>query len=438
MIIFSFASYRTKKIMRTVISVIFFSLSIASFAQDTFNKYFINKVLRFDFMLAGNSTKTMVYPVAMKQEALWAGSLVNLKDTFGYGNFKYEVYDEATNLLIYSRGFSTLYQEWQTTSEAKSIEKSFYEVATMPFPKNKIRFVLSMRDRNGSFNKLYEKNIDPADYFIRKENPVHAGVKKIINGGEPHSCVDLVFIAEGYKKSELKKFRNDVKIMADKLLAEAPFSEYKKKFNIWAVEAVSQETGTDVPGENIYVNTALNSSFYTFDLDRYLTTQDIKTVNDYAALAPHDNIIVLINSARYGGGGVYNYYSGTTTDHEVSQIVFIHEFGHGFAGLADEYYSSSVAYDEFYPLDTEPWEPNITTMVDFDSKWKNQINKDTPVPTPAEEKYSNITGLFEGAGYSAKGIFRPEMECRMKSNGQKGYCSVCRKAIKNMIEYYTK
>jgi hypothetical protein len=182
----------------------------------------------------------------------------------------------------------------------------------------------------------------------------------------------------------------------------------------------------------------MNSSFYTFGTDRYLTTQDIKTINDYAASVPHDNIIVLINSNKYGGGGVYNYYSGTTTGHLLSPKVFIHEFGHGFAGLADEYYSSSVAYNDFYPLDTEPWEPNITTRVDFDLKWKKMIKEGTPLPTPDEEKYRNRIGLFEGGGYSARGIFRPESDCRMKSNGEKGYCSVCREAIKKMIEFYTK
>jgi hypothetical protein len=204
------------------------------------------------------------------------------------------------------------------------------------------------------------------------------------------------------------------------------------------VEAVSAESGTDVPGDRNYVSTALNSSFYTFDLDRYLTTQDIKSVNDYAALVPHDNIIVLINSAKYGGGGVYNYYSGTTTGHPLSPMVFIHEFGHGFAGLADEYYSSSVAYEEFYPLDVEPWEPNITTMVNFNSKWKKMLASETPVPTPAVEKYNDVTGVFEGGGYSSKGIFRPEMDCRMKSNSPKGFCSVCREAVKEMIEFYIK
>jgi hypothetical protein len=424
--------------MRTIISFILFSALITVSAQEGFNKYFTDKVLRFDFMLAGNSEKTAVYPVGLKEEPFWAGSETNLINPFNSGNFKYEVYDAGTNTLIYSRSFCTLFQEWQTTAEAKSVDRSFYEVTTMPYPKEKVRFILSKRERNGLFSKLYETTIDPASYFIRKENPLNVAVSKVYGSGDPHTSVDLAFIAEGYKADEMGKFREDVKKMADILFAEAPFSDYKDRFNIWAVEAISQDSGTDVPGEHIYVNTALNSSFYTFDIDRYLTTQDIKAVNDYAAAVPHDNIIVLINSTRYGGGGVYNYYTGTTTGNQLSPKVFIHEFGHGFAGLADEYYTSTVAYDEFYPLNVEPWEPNITTMVNFGAKWKKMIAKDIPIPTPPEEKYKDVTGLFEGGGYSAKGIFRSEMDCRMKSNGPKGYCSVCRNAVKETIEFYLK
>lgn len=437
--IFSFAKNSIKYTpMRTSFLYLLITLSIPGMAQQSYDKYFTDKVLRFDFMFSGNSQKTIVYPVGLKEEPIFAGSRTNLIDPFNSGNFRYEVFDEAENILIYSKGFCTLYQEWQTTSEAKKIERSFYEVATMPYPKNKIKFKISVREKTGQFSPLYEVSIDPSDYFIRKEKPVNAKYSRVYGNGDPDKSVDLAFIAEGYTADEMGKFREDVKKLADALFAEAPFVEYKNKFNIWAVEAVSQESGTDVPGEKIYVNTILNSSFYTFDTDRYLTTQDIKSVNDFAAVVPHDNIVVLINSSRYGGGGVYNYYSGTTSGHALSLKVFVHEFGHGFTGLADEYYSSSVAYDEFYPLNVEPWEPNITTMVDFDSKWKKMIAKETPVPTPAEEKYNGVTGLFEGGGYSAKGIFRPELDCRMKSNGPKGFCSVCQKAIKDMIDYYTK
>jgi hypothetical protein len=424
--------------MKGLLLLLLLIISGSLSAQNIFDTYFTDKVLRLDFMFSGDSQKTTVTPMAMKEEPFWAGSNKNLIDPFNYGNFRYEVFDDASNKLIYSRGFSSLFQEWQTTAEAKKVSRSFYEVATMPFPKNKIRFMISMRNRNGLFSGLYETRIDPSDYFIRREKPIKVSTSGLHTGGDPGKSVDIAFIAEGYTAMELDKFHMDVNKMADALFAEPPFSDYRDKINIWAVDAVSQESGTDVPGEGIYANTALNSSFYTFDLDRYVTTQDIKAVNDYAAAVPHDVIVVLINSTRYGGGGVYNYYAGTTTGHMLSEKVFIHELGHGFAGLADEYYSSAVAYDEFYPLNVEPWEPNITTMVSFSTKWKKDILKGTPLPTPDEEKYQNTTGVFEGGGYSAKGIFRPETDCRMKSNSPKGFCTVCKKAIIQMIDFYTR
>ncbi len=410
--------------------------TVAATGQVSFDKYFTDKVLRFDFMFAGNTSNITVYPAGMKEEPCWAGPSKKLIDPFDYGNFRYEVFSIKDNLLIYSRGFSSLFQEWQTTNEARSTQRCFYEVATMPYPKDSIRFVLSMRERKGSFRSIFETIIDPADYNIKKETPANVSYTKIYGSGDPVNSVDLAFIAEGYTISEMGKFRDDVRKMADALFNEAPFGEYRKMFNIWAVEAVSPESGTDIPGERIYVNTAVNSSFYTFGLDRYLTTQDIKSVNDYAAVVPHDNIIILINSERYGGGGVYNYYSGCTAGHQLSPKVFIHEFGHCFAGLADEYFSSTVAYNDFYPPDVEPWEPNITTLVNFEGKWKKMIKEGTPIPTPDEEQYANTTGLFEGGGYSEKGIYRPEIDCRMKSNGPAGYCSVCREAVRKMILFY--
>jgi hypothetical protein len=424
--------------MRLLFLVVCVLVHLQSSAQSRFDRYFYDKTLRIDFMLAGNHSKTLVYPAGMKEEPHWAGSYSNLVEPFGYGNFKYELRDAETNELIFSRGFCTLFQEWQTTAEAKSIEKSFYEVAIMPFPRKMAKFILSIRQRNGSFSEIYTSSVDPSDYFIGKEKPLNVNVTKVFDAGDPHHCVDLAFIAEGYRANEMDKFLSDVKRLSSSLFEEPPFNEYKDKINIWAVEAVSEESGTDVPGENIYVNTALNSGFYTFNIDRYLTTRDMKSVNDYAAATPHDHIIVLINSSRYGGGGVYNYYSGTSADHPMAARVFAHELGHGLAGLADEYYSSAVAYEEYYPFDVEPWEPNITTMVDFDSKWKKLIRKGIPIPTPEEEKYQNITGVFEGGGYSAKGIFRPETDCRMKSNSSKGFCKVCYNAIKEMMDYYTK
>lgn len=405
-------------------------------AQVYFDNYFTDKVLRFDFMFAGNSTTTEVYPMEMKQEPVYGGSKTQLIEPFDYGNFKYELFDANDNTLLFSRGFCTLFQEWQTTAEAKLIDKSFREVATMPFPKVKVKFVLSERQRNGLFKKIYETDIDPNNYFIIKESPVKAEYTKIVESGDPATSVDIVFLAEGYAANEMKKFLKDVRKMADILFAAEPFSSYKNRINIWAVESVSQESGTDIPGEDIYNNTVMNSSFYTFDIDRYLTTLDLKTVNDYAGLVPHDNIVILVNTNVYGGGGVYNYYSITAVDNSYSNRVFVHELGHSFAGLADEYYSSEVAYEEFYPLNVEPWEPNITTMVNFGNKWKDMLDTDIPIPTPDTRKYRDVLGVFEGGGYSAKGIYRPKVDCTMKSNTDEGFCPVCQKAIIDMIEFY--
>ncbi len=413
-------------------------LSLAMSAQVVFDNHFTDRTMRFDFMLAGNSTATRVFPVSVREEPFWGGSLTNLTDRFGYGNFRYEIFDAATDSLLFSRGFCTLYQEWQTTAEAKQIERVFHEVATFPFPKNKVNFVLSIRGRDGQFTKLYETVIDPESYFIIREKPDAALASRIYGSGDPHTSLDIAFIAEGYTRGEMGKFRADVKRMADYLFAEPPFDKYLDRINLWAVEAPSQESGTDVPGEGIYVNTALNASYYTFDVDRYLTTQDMRMVNNYAAAAPHDQIIVLINSPRYGGGGLYNYYSAVTSDHQFTPQVLTHEFGHGFAGLADEYYASEVAYEEFYPLDVEPWEPNITTRVNFESKWKDKIARSVPVPTPNEKRYTGVTGLFEGGGYIAKGIFRPSFDCRMKSNQADTFCEVCQDAIEEMILFYLK
>jgi hypothetical protein len=420
----------------SVLALLFLSLVMS--AQVMFDEHFTDRTLRFDFMLAGNSTSTKVYPVSFREEPFWGGSLTNLSDPFGYGNFRYEIFDAASGQLLYSRGFCTLYQEWQTTAEAKMMERTFHEVATIPFPKNKVNFVLSIRGRDGLFTKLYETPVDPLSYFITREKPDNSLASRVYGSGDPHTSLDIVFIAEGYTRGEMEKFRADVKRMADILFLEAPFDKYQGRINIWAVEAPSQESGTDVPGEGIYVNTALSASYYTFDVDRYLTTQDIRRVNDFAAAAPHDQIIVLINSARYGGGGVYNYYSAVTADHKLTPQVLTHEFGHGFAGLADEYYSSEVAYEEFYPLDVEPWEPNITTRVNFDAKWKDLIAKSVPVPTPNNKRYTGVTGLFEGGGYSATGIYRPSFDCRMKSNQAETFCEVCQEAIEEMILFYLK
>lgn len=409
-----------------------------TFAQVDFDKHFTNNTLRVDFLLGGNSREVQVYPQQMKREPFWAGSKTQLTDPFDYGTYRFRVFDLKTGNLLFSKGFCTLFQEWQTTAEAKIKDKTFYQAAIFPFPKNKIRLEIDARQWEGNFKTIYITEIDPDDYFILKEPVTALKTFEIINNGSPEKKVDLVILAEGYTENEIQKFADDSKRVTSYLFNEEPFKSEKEHFNVRAVFTPSAESGTDIPGEKIYKNTAFNSTFYTFDVPRYLTTSDMKTIYDVAATVPYDHIYILVNTERYGGGGFYNFLTVCSADNELTPEVFAHEFGHGFAGLGDEYYTSSVAYENYYNLEIEPWEPNLTTLVDFDKKWKNMISPSVPVPTPREARYNNTIGVFEGGGYMSKGIYSPFTDCRMKSNTAKSFCPVCTDAIKRTIELYTK
>jgi hypothetical protein len=379
-----------------------------------------------------------VIPCEIKREKMWSGSHNNLIDKLNYGTYRFQVYDNKSGELIFSKGFSPIFQEWQSTAEAKKMVKAFYQVIRFPFPKNIVRLKIEKRNYNGQFNEIYSTNIDPDNYFIISENPPVIPTEKILYSGEPSHKIDIAILAEGYTENEMDKFSKDAKRLTDSLFVVAPFSQMKEYFNIYALKTPSVESGTDIPGEHIYRNTLYNSTFYTFDISRYLTTSDMKTIHDMAAVVPYDQIIILVNSSRYGGGGFYNYVTVCAADHKLASNVFVHEFGHGFAGLADEYYTSEVAYEDYYNLKVEPWEPNLTTMVDFSSKWKDMIDASTPVPTPRNAKYESKVGAFEGGGYISKGIYSPMEDCRMKSNITSSFCPVCQRAIKEAIIENTK
>ncbi len=400
-----------------------------------FDDYFISKTLRVDYLLSGNDREETVFLNQLKQEPFWGGPKKNLTNKFNYGTYRIRISDSISNKLIYSYGFCTLFQEWQTTAEAKKLKRSFYQTSIFPYPKKTVRFEIDKRAyTDGKFNKIFELFINPKDYFINKEKPKFYKSNKIINSGDPANHVDIAFVAEGYTKDEMTKFNDDVKRITGYFFKTSPYNKYKDKFNIYAIESASEESGTDIPGKNIYKNTIINSSFYTFDIERYLTTYDTKSFRDIVANVPYDQIYILINSTKYGGGGFYNHYTACSSNNVLTPSVCIHEFGHGFAGLADEYYTSDVAYENFYNLKVEPWEPNITTLVNFENKWKTMIDKNTPVPTPRTNEYKNKTGVFEGGGYVAKGVYSPYQNCRMKSN-KADLCPVCQRAISKMIEF---
>lgn len=424
-----------KKLLIRII-ILFGPLSV--WGSPVFDNFFTDKVLRFDYLLSGNYSSAKIVKAEIKKEKIWGGSHNNLIDKSNLGSYRFQVYDENSGELIFLKGFSPLFQEWQSTAEAKVIDKSFYQVIRFPFPKKSIRLKIEKRKYDGQFSEIYSTTINPDNYFIIDENTENIPIEKIRYSGEPCNKIDIAILAEGYTEEEMGKFVSDAKSMTDSLFAVAPFSQMKDYFNIYAVKTPSIESGTDIPGEHIYRNTLYNSTFYTFDISRYLTTSDMKTIHDMAAVVPYDQLYVLVNSSRYGGGGFYNFVSVCTTDNKLSSKVFVHEFGHGFAGLGDEYYTSEVAYDDYYNLKVEPWEPNLSTMVNFSTKWKSMVDDSTPVPTPRNKKYSSKVGAFEGGGYISKGIYSPMEDCRMKSNETASFCPVCQQAIREAIIEITK
>lgn len=423
--------------MKTGISIILISC-ICIFtgnAQEKFNQYFEEKTLRVDFALSGNSTFQTAAIEQMREEPTWGGPKKNLLDEFGYGGYYVNIYDAKSNSLIYSRGFNTLFEEWLSTDQAKEETQAWTNTVAVPFPKQKITLEITARDKKDmQFHTLLKQAIDPTSIFIDKSKLKENKVFNIQKKGNSAEKVDLVFVAEGYTAEEQDKFEADAKRFAESLFTIPPFDKRKEDFNVWGVGLVSEESGTDSSGKGVYKNTALNSGYYTFGVDRYLTTPDIRSIRDAVWNVPCDAVFVLVNAETYGGGGMYNFYAIGTADNERTLHVFVHEFGHSFAGLADEYFSSQVAYNDFYNLKHEPWEPNITTLVDFDAKWKDLLPANIPIPTPLDEQHKNKTGVFEGGGYISKGIYRPADHCMMRDYAP--FCEACSRAILRMVDYF--
>ncbi|MBN2745781.1 MAG: peptidase M64 [Bacteroidales bacterium] len=423
--------------MKKILLIISLLVSIGCVSAQKFDSNFEKKSMRFDYFRTGNSNTELISHDHIFQEPHWGGSFINLIDTFNYGNYKFEVLDSVSGKLLYSKGFSSLFFEWRYTEEAKFLNRSFSESVIFPFPKNTVQLVFYQRNKTMDWEKQYQTYVNPKDYTIVTQLAFPSQSFKIHNNAPSDKALDIVILPEGYTAAEMQKFMNDAQRFKDYLLNCKPFDAYGSKINIWAVAAASSESGTDLPGENVWKNTLFDSHFYTFGTERYLNTLNNKMVRHLAANAPYDQIYILVNTDKYGGAGIFNYYSICTSDHENSDFVFVHEFGHGFAGLADEYYTSDVSTDGLYAHDVEPWEPNITTLVAFDRKWKTMLDAKTPVPTPSSSEFESSVGVFEGAGYQAKGVYRPKMECTMKSVRYNDFCEVCSKSIVQMLEFYS-
>lgn len=422
-----------------------------------------SKTLRLDYIFSGTDKTQEIALDEMYSFDGWAGRTVNMDKVALRGNGQISLTDKATGVVVYVQSFSTLFQEWQTTEEATRVRKSFENVFLVPMPSDRVVVKVELYNFRGGVSASLVHEVDPSDIMIRTLSDDPAEHTYILKSGSPADCIDVAILAEGYTADEMTIFYEDARKTVEAILSHDPFGKYKDSFNFVAVGLVSEDSGISEPGQGLWKNTALGSHFSTFYMDRYLTTLRLKNLHDSLVGIPYEHVIILANTGTYGGGGIYNSYTLTTAHHSSFAPVVVHEFGHSFAGLADEYYYDDQFVEYYYP-DCEPWEQNITTLYDFESKWESQLPRTVAVPTPvpavdlekgvaadsrkssnkpvksiwAEDGngYQSLVGVYEGAGYQSKGVYRPYPDCRMKTNSPKAFCPVCQSAISNLIEFY--
>jgi IgA Peptidase M64/Peptidase M64 N-terminus len=463
-----------------------------------FNATFEDATMRVDLVHVGNAADELFTLDRVVRQGTWAGSRVHFLDEFDNGGYYVMVYDAATGALLFSKGYDSYFGEYRTTKEAADgVRRAYSESALIPYPRKPIRFAIEKRQRDMTRREIFSTVIDPAAFTVVRE-PLDDGVLVVdaVHNGDAHGKVDIAILGEGYTRAEEGKFRKDLARFVAAFFSIEPYASRRSDFNVRGVLAYSQQSGCDEPSRGVWRNTALGASFDSLGSERYLLTEDNAAVRRVAAHVPYDALYIMVNSPRYGGGGIYNLYCTFTTDNQWWRYLFLHEFGHHFAGLADEYYTSSVAYNEFYPKGVEPREPNITALLrPADLKWKDLVSPGTPIPTPwekqgfdemdlayqkvrealnekiaaamragapaqeveqlkaeserlsleaarkddaylAKSKWVGKVGAFEGAGYASKGLYRSMLDCIMFSKGDKPFCAACRRAIERVIDHY--
>ena len=464
-----------------------------------FEDYFTSQTLRVDYFHTGEAKAESITLDRVYEQGEWAGSRKNLLDPFGVGRYSVQVTDAASGVPIFSRGYDSCFGEYRTTAEAaQGIARTYHETVLLPCPKKPVVFSVFSRDPQNQVHRIFSCPIDPAGPYVVHEPPAR-GVTVIPAHvrGTPSTKVDLTIVAEGYTRDEEVKFRQDLKRFTGILLGFEPYHSLRDRFNVRGAFKPSTQSGADEPSHGSFRNTTLSARFDSFGSERYLLTEDNKALQDIIACVPTDAIVILVNHKRYGGGGIYNCYCTLTSDNQWHPYLLLHEFGHSFTGLADEYYTSQVAYNEFYPPGVEPVEANITALLDpARLKWQDLVTPGTAIPTPWEKagfdeqdlayqkvrqevngriahlkrkkapaaeiaeleaeserlslaaakksddylragKYWGQVGAFEGAGYASTGLYRPMADCLMFTKGTKPFCRVCEAAVRRMIQFYT-
>jgi len=442
--------------------------------------------MRVDYYHSGNATqehfsldRVVVEPLA------WPGDPAKAIDTTGRGKYWFDVIDEATKKVVFSRGFASMYGEWETTAEAMKMNRTFSESLRFPGVEKPARIVLKKRDAKNAFVEIWTTRVDPADKFIVRAGALASAgpLIRLHERGDPAAKLDLLILGDGYTAAERGKFERDAKRLLSTLFATSPFRERENDINVWGLSPASIDSGISSPSQHVYKRTPIGATYDTFDSERYVLTEQNRAFRDLAANAPYDVVEILTNSEKYGGGGIYNLYSTVAADSQWAPYIFVHEFGHHLAGLADEYYTSDVAY--LPPaVKVEPWEPNVTALLDpLKLKWRDLVTAGTPVPTPwpkddfesmqsvrqerrralraanrpesemnalFEEELARDTallngaalkgrvGAYEGANYEAKGYYRPQSDCIMFTRDAVGFCAVCKRALHETLDLYSK
>ena len=424
------------------ISLLFLCIGLlAPLQAQNFSDFFEDRTLRTDYLFTGNADKQEVCLDELTEMPGWAGRRHRLDELPLAGNGEITMTDKASGKVIYRTSFSSLFQEWLGEEEATRVKKGYENSFLLPFPKQPALVTVSLKNALQEVSASLTHEVRPDDILIHSRGYGKVTPHRYLHrSGSAEDCIDVAILAEGYTQSEMELFYRDAEATCEALFAHAPFDKLKNRFNIVAVESVSEDSGVSIPLKGEWKSTAVSSHFSTFYSDRYLTTSRVKSIHNWLSGIPYEHIIILANTDTYGGGGIYNSYTLTTAHHPSFKPVVVHEFGHSFGGLADEYFYSDEP-SPLYPYHLEPWEQNISTLVNFESKWKDMVPAGTPVPTPAKTSGDEIytaVGVYEGAGYTSKGIYRPATNCRMKTNEAPGFCPVCQRALERMILFYTK
>ena len=418
------------KYLPVIILFLFFALPMRGQVQNVdFSKHFNDSTLRLDYIFGGGADGAHIFLESMTKQPGWSGRKTNLNHLPLKGNATVLVKDKASGDTLYCNPFSPLFLEWLNTPEAKDMNMAFENSLLVPLPKEQAIICVELRDNR--FKDIASASIlyDPADELTAIKGTNHYPYQYLHKGSEPSDkAIDIAIVAEGYTEEEMDSFIQAAQKITDEILNYKPFSSNKEKFNFIAVKTPSIESGVSIPARNEWKNTFFDSHFSTFHSERYLTVPRVWRIHESLEGIPYEHVFVLVNTPEYGGGGFFNCYQVASSDNEYTLPVAVHEFGHSFAGLADEYFYEDEENDT-YPLDLEPWETNITTLKDFNKKWKDKIGTGTPG--------QGSLGIYEGGGYRLKGIYRPAETCRMRDNFHPSFCPVCEETIQLVIDFYT-